>query len=85
MNRAVLDTGKAARTIIDWALEQDDSGASIAHSIFGSAPMEFDGAIIPFGLPEPEVEEAPADAGGAAPAADGMSIYTVEDNNQILR
>ena len=37
VNRAILDTGKAARTMIDWAIKQEESGVSVSHIFGGSA------------------------------------------------
>eukprot|EP01043_Picozoa_sp_COSAG02_P021239 COSAG02_NODE_1075_length_14754_cov_18.686796_5_plen_734_part_00 len=34
VNRALKDTAKAVRAVIDWAIEEEDSGVSVAH-IFG--------------------------------------------------
>ena len=42
VNRALKDTGKAARVAIDWAIEQEESGVSTAHIFGGSADSDAD-------------------------------------------
>ena len=63
VNRAIADTGKAARTIIDYALNQEEADVDLS-SVFAAAD-ETAAAEIPFEVHAiPEVDDSGAAAGG---------------------